>query len=143
MDYALARQETGGRVVLMGWSLGSASAARLAAERQPKGLMLLAPFLNGAELLNDYIGAPLFDGNGRLLVRNRFENDVYAQQTTCPVLVIGAREDRLIPVHQAESLAALYPEHQLVLVDGGHGAVHSEPAAVAAIQGFLQKMKGR
>lgn len=140
-DYALTRPEViKDRIVLMGWSLGTGPATMLAAAQQPRGLILLAPFLNGAELLNDYVGAPIFDGNGRVLVRNRFESDVYAQETQSQALIIAGKTDSMIPAHQAESLAALYPKHKLVVVEGGHNDVRTDPQAVSAIYNFLQEL---
>ncbi len=50
-----------------------------------------------------------------------------------PVLVMGGRHDRIVPLESARRLAAALPDAQfLVLEQSGHSAPEEEPATVAA-----------
>ncbi len=137
------------RIVVAGWSLGSGTAARLAAEKKPAGLILYAPFTNGATLVNavaaDMMSELPLDmddvfGPNDWLLRNKYRSDRYAAQTQIPVLIIAAREDRVIPYPQAEALAALYPSHEFLLVEGGHSAPRHDPQALQAVAAYLQRL---
>jgi pimeloyl-ACP methyl ester carboxylesterase len=140
-DYAHSRADVDiTRIVLAGWSLGTGAASRLADEKEPAGLILMAPFYSGAELLNNYVGFHVFDGWFSRLVRNKFQNNVHAVTTDAETLVIAAKDDDMIPSAQAERLAALYPRHTYILVAGGHDAAKYSPESGAAIYSFLQRI---
>ena len=47
------------RIVLAKWSLGTGTAARLADEKEPAGLILMAPFYDGRELINGSMNVSL------------------------------------------------------------------------------------
>ena len=138
-DYAQSRADVDtARIVLAGWSLGTGAASRLADEKEPAGLILMAPFYSGAELLNDYVGMRVFDGWFSRLVRNKFQSNVYAPTTEAETLIIAAKDDAMIAPAQAKKLAILYPRHTYILVAGGHDAAKYSPESVAAIYSFLQ-----
>ncbi len=143
-DYAQTRPDVDtARIVVSGWSLGTGVSARLADEKEPAGLILMAPFYSGAELMNHYVGFHVFDGWLLNLVRNKFQSDVYAATTQTEALIIAGKDDKLIAPEQAEKLAALYPRHSYILVAGGHDAAKHSPEAVAAVYSFLQKILAR
>lgn len=140
-DYAQGLNPKPDRVVVMGWSLGTGAAARLADEKEPSGLILLAPFLNGKSLVAHASGSKLFEGPLEFLVRNKYRNDLYASTTEAPVLIIAALSDTLVPVQQSKDLAALYKQQGTLLVEGGHNDARFSADAVQAMAGFLQKLK--
>lgn len=143
-DYAQSRADVDtARIVLAGWSLGTGAASRLADEKEPAGLILMAPFYSGAELLNNYVGFRAFDGWFSKLVRNKFQNNFHAVATETEALIIAAKDDVMIAPAQAERLAALYPRHIYILVAGGHDAAKFSPESAAAIYSFLQRMLTR
>lgn len=58
-------------------------------------------------------------------------------RVTCPAVVIGAEEDRVLPASHVARYAELLPNAETVVIKGaespsGHGVVVQEPAAVAA-----------
>lgn len=143
-DYAQTRLDVDtARIVLSGWSLGTGVSARLADEKEPAGVILMAPFFSGAELMNHYVGFHVFDGWLLNLVRNKFQSNVFAATTQTGALIIAGKDDELIAPEQAERLAALYPSHSYILVAGGHDAAKNSPDAMAAVYGFLQKILTR
>ncbi len=143
-DYAQNRADVDtARIVLAGWSLGTGAASRLADEKEPAGLILMAPFYSGAELLNDYVGFRAFDGWFSRLVRNKFHSDMYALTTGTDTLVIAAKDDVITAPAQAQRLAALYPRHTYILVAGGHDDAKNSLESWAAIYSFLQRIPAR
>lgn len=145
--YAAAKLRAGDKpLVLAGWSLGTGAATALAEENLAAGLVLMAPFYNGTELVNSYIQNQfdveegLFSRVPTWLVRNKYENDERARETTIPVLVLGGKQDSLIPVIQAENLSRQYANAQLELLEGGHTAPWSEMQSFQSMAAFLRQV---
>lgn len=128
------------KMVPMGWSLGTGTAARLAAEKQPAGLILTAPFYNGGEMINAFTKTQFVNGFTEVLVRNKYTSDAYARDTRTNALIIGATNDRMFPIAQAEKLAAEYPQHTLVKVEGTHNDARFSAGAVQAIRQYLEQV---
>lgn len=150
MRYALTREDVDpNRVVLAGWSLGSGPAAMLASENQAAGLILMAPFYNGTDLVNGFLRVEYGLGGGLLgripgfMVSNKFQSDSFARLTNVQALVLGAKEDEVIPVEQAERLARQYRDARFIMLSGGHAAPWSEQAAFEAISAYLIGLGGQ
>lgn len=146
-DYALSREDVdSSRLVLAGWSLGSGPASMLAADNQAAGLILMAPFYNGTELVNANLGEmaqglpPFLSRLPAALVRNKYPNGEHAVNTAIPAQVIAAREDRVIPFGQAQRLEERYQNGEFVLIEGGHSSAWSDRVSLQAIASFLQRV---
>ncbi|MGI8942060.1 MAG: alpha/beta fold hydrolase [Actinomycetota bacterium] len=64
------------------------------------------------------------------------------EEINVPTLVIGARNDMMVPYFGAEEIAAAIPGAELVTLDTGHGCMIEEmPAYNAALQAFLAAHK--
>lgn len=88
-------------LVLMGRSLGTAVAVRLAAELSPHGLVLISPFVSLVHLARSHpLTAP-----GAWLLRHRLDSRPYAPQVSCPSLVLMAEDDRRVPNRHSLQLA--------------------------------------
>ncbi|MDO9106686.1 MAG: alpha/beta hydrolase [Methylovulum sp.] len=88
------------RIVVVGRSLGSGVAVRLASQRPIAKLILITPF---DSILNVAQGKfPLFPINWLLI--DKFESWQYAPQITAPTLVIAASHDQVIPYTNTERL---------------------------------------
>ena len=53
-------------------------------------------------------------------------------QITVPVTIISGRNDRVVPLPNAEFLHQRLPTSRLVIIDGGHLAWEEEPAKYAS-----------
>lgn len=130
------------RIVVGGWSLGTGTAARLAAEKQPAGLLLLSPFYNGKEMVNAF-GENMLEMDfpvPPVPIRNPFKSNTYARKIACPTLIVAAKDDRMIPYAQSERLSKEFLNVELVtLEEGGHSAAWYEEASVAKIGSFLKQ----
>lgn len=88
-------------LVLMGRSLGTAVALRLAAEEAARGLVLVSPFLS---LVHLALAHPL-TAPGAWLLRHRLDSRPYAPRVRCPSLVLMAEGDRRVPNRHSLHLA--------------------------------------
>lgn len=126
------------RVVYFGESLGSAVAARLAAERQPAALVLRSPFTSMAD-----VGARLYPWLPvRLLLRDRFETTDRVAAFDGPVLVVTGERDRLIPPELSRRVADAADDARVVTVPGaGHNdrALLDGEAMLDGIVTFLRE----
>lgn len=87
-------------VILVGQSLGSGVATQVASVRHVKKLVLLVPFdslLETARGLFPYLPV-------RLLLPDHFRSDLAAPKVACPVSILAAGADEVIPPHHAKRL---------------------------------------
>jgi hypothetical protein len=122
ISWALA--ETGqSTLVLHGRSLGTGVAVQVAArvgEIAPKPALafaaLEAPFTSVASFAPRY-GVPPF------IVRDPYRTDLVLPSLDCPVLILHARDDEIVPIAHGHALAALAPSRvRLVELDGTHNS---------------------
>lgn len=127
------------RIVIYGWSLGSAVAVDLASNVDEAALIL-----EGAPASLVAIGQrryPYFPI--RLLIRNPFESIRKIDKVRSPVLFLHSPEDVIIPIAEGRRLfdAAPQPKH-FVEVTGGHVyAAEKDPRFFAAVRTFLQSQR--
>jgi pimeloyl-ACP methyl ester carboxylesterase len=124
------------RIVIYGWSLGSAVAVDLAAHADEAAVVLEgAPASIVAIGQQQYPYFPI-----RLLIRNPFESIRKIDRIGSPVLFLHSPEDTVIPIAEGRRLfgAALQPK-QFVEVSGGHVyACERDANFFPAIRAFLQ-----
>jgi fermentation-respiration switch protein FrsA (DUF1100 family) len=112
-----ARQVAPARIVIYGWSLGSAVAVGLASEVEEAAVIL-----EGAPASLVDIGQeryPFFPM--RLLMRNPFESIQRIDRIRAPILFLHSPEDAVIPIAQGRRLyEAARSEKTFVEVRGGH-----------------------
>jgi fermentation-respiration switch protein FrsA (DUF1100 family) len=119
-----AREHLGGRLVLLGQSLGGGVAVEMAARHRPAGLILE----NSAATLVDIArGAYPWLPVG-LLMLDRFEAERRMPDVECPLLMIHGEEDRLVPIALGWRLfeAARGPRTWWAIPGGGHGEIPGE-----------------
>jgi fermentation-respiration switch protein FrsA (DUF1100 family) len=124
------------RIIVYGWSLGSAVAVDLTSRVEEAAVVL-----EGAPASLVAVGArryPYFPI--RLLIRNPFESIRKIAHIGSPVLFLHSREDAIIPFDEGRRLFDAAPEpKQFVEVSGGHVyASEKDPRFFPAIRAFLQ-----
>ena len=126
------------RVVIYGWSLGSAVAVDLAANVDEAAVIL-----EGAPASLVAIGAqqyPLFPI--RLVMRNPFESIRKVDRVHSPMLFLHSPEDAIVPYQEGRRLYdAALPPKRFVEVRGGHINANDVDKAVffGAIRSFLDE----
>lgn len=86
-------------IILMGRSLGTAVATRLAGSVNCHGLVLVAPFLSLVDAVSQYIG-----GLAQMLIKDTFSNQDWMHKVQVPLLVIHGKQDRLISPDKGKQL---------------------------------------
>jgi len=102
--------------ILYGRSIGTAIAAKVAAENSPKKLLLESPYFNFNDLVKKHYSSIL-----AVLVKYKLATNTYLLETSCPVYLIHGTIDNIIPFQSSERLDALSENIQLTAVpSGGH-----------------------
>ena len=104
-DWVIAR-EPSSPIIVFGQSLGSASAVKVAAERQDvEALVLVSPFLS----MESVISAKFPFMPVHLALRSPLRNDLEMPKVKAPTIVFHGDADTLVPVESGQALAALAP----------------------------------
>ena len=126
------------RVIPVGFSIGSAVAAYLAAHRPAAGLILVTPFDSLELLARDiYWWAPV-----RLLLRHQMPTIDFVRATAAPTALIIAEHDTIVPARRSTPLRA--DIKNLVFersIDAGHNDLYGRPAYMAAMREALARVE--
>ena len=118
-DYALTLPGIdSGRIISMGFSLGTGPAVYLAANRPIEGLVLIAPYAEGADFYNAAL--PIFRGPLKMLVKQKFPSVEYAKDVTCPVLIVASTEDEVVPFSSSVRLSEAFAGDVEFVTDTHH-----------------------
>ena len=90
------------RVAYFGESLGTGVAVALAAERAPDALILRSPFTSMVDVARYHF--PFLPA--RWLLRDRYPSDQRIGSLSCPLLIIAAERDSVVPADLARRLFA-------------------------------------
>jgi uncharacterized protein len=128
------------RIVIFGWSLGSAVAVNLASTVESAGVILEgAPASLVAIGERQYPWMPI-----RLVMRNPFESVFKVDRIRAPMLLLHSPEDQVIPVEEGRRLFAAAREPKtFVEVRGGHirPAEEDREKYFASVSSFLASLR--
>lgn len=131
------------QLVIMGQSLGTGVAARLAAtlaERgsAPAALVLLSPYTSMAQVFDDQV--PLLPIGW--VAPDPYRTDRLVNEIESAVLIIHGSADRLIRVEHARRLAEAFGERALYLELGGraHNDLWEDPRTAVAIRQLVGRI---
>ncbi|WP_435037188.1 alpha/beta hydrolase [Pseudomonas neuropathica] len=110
------------QVSLIGRSLGSGVAVRLASQRPVQQLILVTPYNSLEEIAaRHYPWVPV-----KWLLKDRFESGKYAAHLRVPTLLLAASDDEVIPRASTQRLLENFPQGVAVLrvvPDSGHNSI--------------------
>jgi len=137
-DYAASRVQ-GGRVAVMGRSLGSGAAVYLAARRPVAGVILVSPY-DSVESVAKGIYPYLPIG---LMLKHRFDSLSRAPQIKAPLLCLVASDDRVIPQPHSERLYAAWGGRKewREIRPAAHDSIADAREYWQAIASFLAKLQ--
>jgi uncharacterized protein len=122
-------------VIVIGRSLGSGVAARLASTRPVSKLVLVTPYDSLVAIAQrQFWFAPV-----RWLLIDKYESWRYVPRITAPVLILRAERDELIPAASTEALRARFPAAQMrctVIAGASHNTIIDDPAYVRSLADF-------
>lgn len=120
---------------VIGRSLGSGVASRLAVERPVRRLALVTPFDSMASLIQaHYPWLP-----ARWLTRDRFDSARHLSGYRGPLLVVRAGRDQVVPPRNTQRLIAALPQPPRVvdMPQADHITVSESPAYARALTAFF------
>jgi hypothetical protein len=134
-DYALSRAQ-GGRVAVMGRSLGSGVAVYLAAQRPVKGVILVSPY-DSIESVAKGIYPYLPIG---LMLKHRFDSLSRVPQIKVPLMCLVGSADSVIQRPHSERLFAAWggPRQWREFRGADHNSLAAEQGYWQAIAAFLR-----
>ncbi len=123
-------------IAVVGRSLGSGIATWVASQRPVERMALVTPYDSIARIAQ--LRFPMFPA--ALMMLDKFESWRYAPAVHCPVLVIAAQNDRVVPAASTARLMEKFsPTPQFIRIDNvGHGNIIGDPAYATAITDFLR-----
>lgn len=133
-DY-LNRMYAEKKIIILGHSMGTGLAARLAANNHPKLLILQAPYYSVADWVHHLV--PDFDTTQ---IHYKLPTYQFVQQTTSPILLIHGDADQAIyPGSSLKLKAYLKPTDQVVILKGeGHTELVRNKAYLKTLRSFLR-----
>lgn len=125
-----------GQVAVIGRSLGTGVAVQLAAKRAVERLALVTPFDSLVRVAAGYF--PWLPVNA--LMRDRYESWRFVNAIHCPVLVIRAEDDEVIPAARTQALVSAFmqPPTVQVIADAGHNTVQDHADYRVSLARFLR-----
>lgn len=111
-------------IVLLGYSLGSGLAAKLAADNHPKQLILQAPYSSLVNMMKQRFALiPTF------LLKYKLETTKYLQNNQTPITIFHGNQDSVISHEHSLTLKPLLkPNDKLIILDGqDHNGMTDNP----------------
>ncbi len=127
-------------IYLIGRSLGSGVACYAAAHREVQGLVLITPYDSLENIARaNYPWLPV-----SLLLKHRFRSVRYLTEIHCPILIIYAGQDRVVPPERTRNLIDhIRGEKEVVFLDrADHGTIDMFAEYWEAILGFINRPQG-
>lgn len=121
------------QITVVGRSLGTGVAIRVAAERPAARLILVTPYDSLLDLAQRRMPwAPV-----RWLLLDRFESWRYAPRVQAPCLILAAQDDQIIPDWSSRRLYSRFPPGRATyrVIRGDHNSISEEPDYVTALAG--------
>lgn len=128
------------QIVVLGYSIATAAAARIAAGNHPKKLILKAPYYDFRDLLKAHPLGKITRIYPSALVQFEFPTCRYLEKCIVPVAIFHGEDDRIIPPSSSQKLLPfLKPGDQyLLLPEAGHNNISDHPMYREAIRDLLE-----
>jgi len=121
-------------IIILGYSLGTGFASKLAAEHSPRHLILQAPYFSIKDMTKRmYPFAPTF------LLKYRFDNNANLAQCNMPITSFHGTNDRVLYFGSSEKLKAAHgAKVDFIPLEGeGHNGITDNPVYLKSLQGIL------
>ncbi len=107
------------KIIVLGYSIGTGLAAKLAADNNPNQLVLQAPYYNLIELAKDKYFAPEF------LLRYKFKTNEFLKHCNCPITVFHGDKDNVISYDSSLKLKNEFKDKikLIILKEAGHNGM--------------------
>ncbi len=132
----LLKQYDESRIIVLGYSIGTGAAAKLAAAHHPRQLILQAPYFNLTDLAKHYFRLlPSF------VLKYKFSTNLFLPDCKMPVVIFHGDRDEVIYYGSSLKLAALFkPADTLITLPGqGHNGMSDNPEYVYQLRKILNR----
>lgn len=120
-------------IIILGYSIGTGPAAKLAADNKPKLLILQAPYYSLPDIMKQSFPIiPTF------LLKYKFENYKYLQKCTTPVVIFHGNKDEVIYYGSSLKLIEANSKIRLItLKNQGHNNMSDNEEYIKALKNLL------
>lgn len=122
-------------IIVLGYSIGTGMASKLASDNSPKQLILQAPYYSLKDMMrHTYSFVPTF------LLKYQFETNEYLKDCNAPVTIFHGNKDAVIYYGSSEKLKKDYPDKiSLITLEGqGHNGMTDNENYRKEIKNLLQ-----
>jgi len=122
-------------IVILGYSIGTGLAAKIASINHPRLLILQAPYYNLTDMMRQkYPVVPTF------LLKYRFQTNAYLKECRMPVVVFHGNQDAVIYYGSSLKLKKeMKAGDTLITLNGqGHNGITDNPEYITAIKTILE-----
>ena len=123
------------KIIVLGYSIGTGPAAKIASTNNPELLILQAPYYNMTDLMrHTYRIIPTF------ILKYTFETNEFIKNCNMPIVIFHGNQDRVIYYGSSVKLKEQFKEQiSLITLEGqGHNGMTDNPAYKVAIQKLLE-----
>lgn len=124
-------------IIVVGYSIGTCLAASIAANNNPKHLILKAPYNNMVDLVHHYYSiVPSW------AIKYHLPTDQYLEKTKCPITIFHGTKDKVIPVEATIKLQSVLKEKTdtAIIVEGkNHYGVGDWPEYKNEVKAILNE----
>ena len=100
-------------IIVLGYSIGTGLAAKIASENSPKLLILQAPYYSFKDMMSSQYFFPSF------ILKYKFRTDKFLQQCHCPVVIFHGDKDQIIDYNSSLKLKEEFKDKiQLIILEG-------------------------
>lgn len=129
----LKRDYSEDNIIIIGYSIGTGIAAKLAADNNPLLLVLQAPYYSLTDMMErNYPFVPTF------LLNYTLKTNEYLKNSKIPVYIFHGDEDLVIPIESAQLLAKELNLPMVVLNNQGHTGLTGNEVLIAKMQELLK-----
>jgi len=125
------------KIIVLGYSIGTGLAAKLASTNKPRLLILQAPYYNLTDMMKHRFSfIPTF------LLKYKFATNQYLKTCKMPLVIFHGNEDRVIYYESSLKLKAEFkPQDTLITLMGqGHGGITDNEEYRKAIRRILERL---
>ncbi len=129
-------------IVIMGYSLGTGVANYVASQRNPCGLVLMAPYADGYDLYNNKLN--IFHGPLRLLVSYKMRAEKFAKDISVKPLILASKVDETVPYKSSTRLFQAYGNGgDFVTVNIGHREFWEDSEVMGKVKEYIASLSDR
>lgn len=124
------------KIIVLGYSIGTAPATKIASANRPKLLILQAPFYSLTDMMkHTYPIIPVF------ILKYKFETNKLIKKCTMPIVIFHGNVDEVIYYNSSIKLKELIKEGDtLITLHGqGHNGMSNNPGYIKELQKLLSK----